>query len=108
MPVLAQILANAFSGVLSWLTVLLGRKLAVGSALAAFLVAGWVALQLALKAAADTLTLVIPTELSGPLGLLAYMLPENFGTCVSCIVTAKIGRWLWDRQREWSLAMAAS
>ena len=53
MPVLAQILANAFSGVLSWLTVLLGRKLAVGSALAAFLVAGWVALQLALKAAAE-------------------------------------------------------
>jgi hypothetical protein len=106
MPLLAALLGNAFSGVVVWLSAFVSKKLAMGAALAAFLIAGWVALQVALLALWTGLAFSLPSSVVGPLAVVSYLLPSNTAGCLEALVLAKIGRWLWDRQREWGIAMA--
>jgi len=108
MPLLAALLGNAFSGVVAFFAAVMSKKLATSAALAAFLVAGWVALQAGIYAAWTALNFTIPAVMVMPLSFVAAVLPSNTSACISAIVLAKIGRWLWDRQREWAVASAQS
>lgn len=108
MPLLGALLGNAFTGLVAFLGAMVTKKVAVALALAAFLIAGWIAIQLAIKALWEGLAWTIPGAVVGPLEFAAAFLPSNFGPCVDALVLALIARWLWDRQREWAAAVAAA
>ena len=108
MPYLAALLANGFAQLVGYLTAFFGKKLAVAGALAAFLVGGWVAIQGTLKAIWTGLAWSIPAEIVGPLQLAAYVMPSNLSACFSALIAARLARWVWDRQREWAVAVAQS
>lgn len=108
MPLLAALLGNAFTALVAYLGTIVGRKLAVGAAYTAFLVAGVVGLQVAIRGAWDAVAFVMPASMVRPLGVVAYLLPSNFGACVTAISTAVIARWLWDQQKAWAQSLAAA
>lgn len=103
---LGSLIGGVFAGLVGFLTDFIGRKAAIATALGSFLVAGWVAIQGAVYLAWTSLGWVIPSELSVPLGFVAYLLPSNTTACIQVMVVAKIGRWLWDQQRDWARAVA--
>src|SRR5260221_6188496 len=107
MPLLALLLSSGFSGIVAFLAQFVTKKIAVGAALGAFMIAGWVALQLALKALWSGISYTMPSMLTGPLGVLAYLLPDNFDACVAACMGALFARFVWDAQREWAKAVAA-
>lgn len=106
MPLLAGLLGNAFVGVVAWLSSFVSRKLAVGGAFTAFLVAGWISLQAAFASIIGAVTFAMPSSIIPALQIVAYLLPSNFGACINALVLSYVGRWLWDVQREWARAMA--
>lgn len=108
MPALAALLGNAFTAVVAFFAAFLTKKAAVAAAFAGFLIGGWITLQLALLALWTGLAYSMPPSLVAPLSVAAYLLPSNTSACVQAIVLAKVGRWLWDRQREWAAAVASA
>lgn len=105
---LGTVVGSVFAGLVGWLSAVFSRKVAVGAALAAFLVAGWVAIQASLAAAWIALGWAIPGDLVVPLSFVKYLLPSNTAICIQTVILAKIGRWLWDGQRDWARAVAAA
>jgi hypothetical protein len=101
---LGSVLGSGFAGLVVWLTGVIGKKAAVATALGTFLVAGWVALQLSILGMWLALAWSVPTELEIPLGFLRYVLPGNTEICMEAVILSKIGRWLWDGQRDWARA----
>ena len=95
MPLLAGLLGNAFASVVGFFAAIMGKKLAVGAALAAFLIAGWVAVQLALLAIWNGIGFAIPAAMQQPLAIVAYLLPSNMSACVGALVSALIFAAPW-------------
>jgi len=108
MPALALLLGNAFTGVVAFLATYLTKKAAVVIALSTFLIGGWIILQTSLFALWTALAFVLPLELVEPLRVAGYLLPSNTTACVATLVSARLGRWLWDRQREWAQVVASA
>jgi len=108
MPLLASLLGNAFSSTVGFFAAFFTKKAAVGTALALFLIAGWIALQVALLALWSSIGYTVPESMHGALAVVLYLLPDHTAVCVEAIVLAKVGRWLWDRQREWAAVVAAA
>lgn len=104
MPALALLVGPAFVAIVAFLSTYIGKKLAVGAALGAFLVAGWIALQVAILALWNAVAFAMPDIPA--LQLVTYLLPSNTNACINALILAKLGRWLWDRQREWAIALA--
>jgi hypothetical protein len=107
MPLLASLLGSAFTSVVTFLAAWVGKKVAVAAALGAFLATGWVALAVALHGLFTAISYAMPGWMAGPLGVVAWLLPDNFSTCLTAIFTAYFTRWVWDAQREWAKAVAA-
>lgn len=105
---IGPILGSAFAAVVAWLTTVVTKKVAIAAAYTAFLLAGWVGFQTALYAIWVGVGFVMPASLVAPLELVSYLLPDNTFVCINALVAAKIGRWLWDRQREWAAVVAAA
>lgn len=105
---LGTLIGSAFAGLVGFLTAILGKKAAIGTALAAFLVAGWIALQAGIYALWLSLGWTMPAELEIPVQFVRFVLPANTALCIEIVVLAKIGRWLWDGQRDWARATAAA
>jgi hypothetical protein len=103
---LGNLVGSGFAWLVGIYTAIVSRKVAVGAALAAFLVAGWTAIQLTLYAMWTSLGWIMPSELSIPMGFIRYLLPANTALCIEVVILAKIGRWLWDNQRDWAIATA--
>lgn len=108
MPLLAGLLGNAFTGFVTFLATWFSKKVAVAAALVAFLIGGWVAIQVTMVGLWNALDFVIPSSIEPSLAVALYLLPANTWPCVQALVLARIARWLWDRQREWALAVAAA
>lgn len=108
MPALALLLGNAFAGFIAFLATYFTKKAAVVIALSTFLVGGWIILQTALFAMWTALAFTLPSELVDPLRVAAYLMPTNTTGCVAALVSARLARWLWDRQREWAQVVAAA
>jgi len=101
-------LAPLLSSVVAFFAAFMTQRVAVGAALGAFFVAGWVAFQASLYALWVSIDFAIPSALLAPFGVVAYLLPSNLQLCVTVLVAAKIARWLWDAQREWATAVASA
>jgi len=103
---LGSFLSSAFVTLIAFFSAFVTKKIAIGVALGAFLVAGWVALQSAMYLAWASLGWIMPAGMSLPLSFVGYLLPSNTSICIEVIVLARIGRWLWDVQSDWARAMA--
>lgn len=111
LPLLGFAASGAYSliaGVTVWLSTYIGKKAAVGAATGAVMVAGWVALQLAAFALWSALGFVTPPYVKDFLKVFWYIAPSNLVPCVTAVIAARIGAWLWRQQRAWFEVVAAS
>ena len=96
-PWLATAIGSFFSSTIGFLAAFVTRRLAVISAVVAVILSLTVGFIAAIEGLLSTITYVSP-DLSGVFAIV----PGNFSTCVSVIVTARLLKWAYG----WNVALA--
>lgn len=108
MPIFLGAVLSFFSSVFNFLVDLVGKKLAVGTAIAAAFAAIWATFAGVTYALWNGIQYTLPGTMTGVLQLISYHIPSNFLPCASVLATALIAKKMLALQTKWVELMAAS
>lgn len=108
MPLLATLLGNAFVSVVAFFSSFVTKKIAVGAALGAFLVSGWVAVQVAVYGLWTAFAFALPTSPAFQKGmaLTAALMPPHMFGALTLLGVVRIAMWVWDEQKAYAKAVS--
>lgn len=109
MPILGGAILYFFEKLVDFFSTYLGKKAAIGAALASFTVVGWGTVAVCTFNIVNGIKFL--ASLYSPImlkifGVMAALLPGQFLTILAAGIAARLCRWVWDRQREYADTIA--
>lgn len=93
---MATFFASVFSGLFTLFSSWVGKKIAFGGAVTATLLAVTVAFYLAINGLLATVMVLIPNQTL--LMMFHSLLPSNFATCMTAVLTTDVAAFLYSHQ----------
>lgn len=84
-----------------------GERAALATTLASVLTAGWIAAQVAALALWNAVGFTMPALMNAAMPVFWALAPSNLLPCITAVIGAKIGAWLWYQQVKWLVAVSA-
>lgn len=92
----AEFLGSVFAGLFGFFATWLGKKVALGGAVAATLLGVTVAFYVAVNGLLSTVMVLIPNDTL--VMVFHSLLPSNFATCITAILTTDVAAFLYSHQ----------